>query len=170
MFLSFVWASFSHSSCTPCASSFTLVHIFFSFLPSSWFICLFVTKRGRVYQNVYRSVSSFLYDSCAHSQGGRNSISCTFIGGESNRGDAYTKGEKKFCMRKPCFVCFTLCVFSCLLLVLWVMFSIYALLFSLHRAYVLDMHISLCHCALLVACLNDHLICYIIIVVISIWL
>ena len=27
----------------------TLVHIFFSFLSSSWFICLFMTKRRRVY-------------------------------------------------------------------------------------------------------------------------
>ena len=39
MFLSFVWVSFS-------------------FLPSSWFICLSVTKRGRRF-----------YDSCAHSEG-----------------------------------------------------------------------------------------------------
>ena len=42
---------------------------------------------------------------------GENSISCTFVGGESHRGDAYTKGEKTyiyiyiyiFLMRKPCF-------------------------------------------------------------------
>ena len=36
------------------------------------------------------------------------------------------------------------------------MFSIYALMLSSHHAYVLDMHISLCHCALLVALLHDH--------------
>ena len=36
------------------------------------------------------------------------------------------------------------------------MFSIYALLLSLHHAYVLDMHTSLCYCALLIACLDDH--------------
>ena len=53
---------------------------------------------------------------------------------------------------------------------LWVMFSIYALLLSLYRVCVLDMHTSLCYCALLVACLNNHLLCYMIIVVISIWL
>ena len=45
-----------------------LVHIFFSFPPSFWFICLFMKKMGRVYRSVYRSVSSFLYDSCVHSQ------------------------------------------------------------------------------------------------------
>ena len=73
-------------------------------------------------------------------------------------------------MRKPCFVCFTLCLFSRYFMVLWVMFSISTLLLSSHRAYVLDMHTSLCHCALLVAFLDNHLLCYIIIVVISIWL
>ena len=38
------------SSCTPHASSFILGHIFFSFPPSSYHICLFVTKRGRAYK------------------------------------------------------------------------------------------------------------------------
>ena len=63
------------------------------------------------------------------------------------------------------------CLFSRCFMVLWVMFSIiYALLLSSHLAYVLDMHIFLCYCALLVACSDDHLLCYMIIVVISIWL
>ena len=86
--------------------------------------------------------------------------------------DAYTKGKKTyfFFMRKLSFVCFTLCLFSCCFMVLWVLFSIYALLLSLHRVYALDMHTSLCYCALLVACSDDHLLCYVIIVVISIWL
>ena len=43
-------------------------------------------------------------------------------------------------------------------------------MFSSHHVYVLDMHTFLCYCALLIACLDDHLICYVIIVVISIWL
>ena len=63
------------------------------------------------------------------------------------------------------YVCFLVCF-----MVLWVMFSIYVLLFSLHCVYVLDMHTSLCYWALLNACLDDHLFCYVIIVVISIWL
>ena len=121
----------------------TLVHIFFSFPPSSWFICLFVTKRGRV----YRCVSSFIYDSC------------TFVGEENHRGDVYTKGEKTFLL---CLLCL---FFFFFFMLLW-----YALLLSLHHVYVLNMHTSLCYCALLVACSDDHLLCYMIIVVISIWL
>ena len=39
---------------------------------------------------------------------GRNSTSCTFIGGESHKEVAYTKGEKISFMRKPCFVLFFL--------------------------------------------------------------
>ena len=63
------------------------------------------------------------------------------------------------------YVCFLDCF-----MVLWVMFSIYALLLSLHRVCVLDMYTSLCYCALLIACSDDHLLCYVIIVVISIWM
>ena len=54
--------------------------------------------------------------------------------------------------------------------VLWVMFSIYALLFSLHHVCVLDIHTSLCYCTSLNACSDDQLLCYVIIVVVSIWL
>ena len=52
----------------------------------------------------------------------------------------------------------------------WVIFSTYALLLSSHCVYVLDMHTSFCYCALLVACSDDHLLCYMIILGISIWL
>ena len=73
-------------------------------------------------------------------------------------------------MRNLVLSCFILCLFSHCFMVLWVMFSIYALLLSSHHADVLDIHTSLCYCALLIACSNDHLFCYVIIVVISIWL
>ena len=36
--------------------------------------------------------------------------------------------------------------------------------------FVLDIHTSLCYCASLIAYSNDHLLCYVIIVVISLWL
>ena len=102
---------------------------------------------------------------------GRNSTSCTFVEGESHRGNAYTKGEKTSFMRKPCFVLFyIMLVFSFFFMVLWVTFNIYASLLLSHRIYVLDMLLSLCYYVLLVACSNDHLLCYMIIVVISIWL
>ena len=68
-------------------------------------------------------------------------------------------------IRKLSFVCFLICF-----MVLWVMFSIYALLFSLHRVCVLDMHTSLCYCASLNACSDDRFLYYVIIIVISIWL
>ena len=55
-------------------------------------------------------------------------------------------------------------------IMLWIMFNIYALLFSLHRVCMLDMHTSLCYCASLNACSDDHLLYYVIIVVISLWL
>ena len=73
-------------------------------------------------------------------------------------------------MRKPYFVCFTLCLFSHCFIVLWVTFSIYTLLLSSHRIFVLNMHLSLCYYALLVAYSDDHLLCHMIMVVISIWL
>ena len=114
---------------------------------------------------------SFLYDSCAHSQGKKFYFLCTILRGESLRGDAYTKGGKTFLFKKPlfCFVFLYVCSLV-VFMVLWVMFSIYTLLLSSHHAYMLDMHISLCYCVFLIACSNDHLLCYMIIVVISIWL
>ena len=48
--------------------------------------------------------------------------------------------------------------------------SLYVCFPVLHRVCLLDMHTSLCYCASLNACLDDHLLCYVIIVVISIWL
>ena len=80
------------------------------------------------------------------------------------------KGRKHLLWQNLVLLCFILCLFSRCFMVLSVMFSIYALLLSSHHAYVLDMHISLCYWALLVACSDDHLFCYVIIVVISIWL
>ena len=116
------------------------------------------------------------YMTHVHILRGRNSTLCTFVGGESHRIDVYTKGEKTyfFFFWKPCFVLFYfMLVFSLFLQcfeLLWVMFSIYNLLLSLHHTYVLDIYTFLCYCALLVAYLDDHLFCYVIIVVISIWL
>ena len=58
------------------------------------------------------------------------------------------------------------CLFSC-----WLYGALsYVFLFSSHYICVLDMHISLCYYASLNACSDDHLLCYVIIVVISIWL
>ena len=127
-------------------------------------------KKGGEYTREYTDVYRHFYMIHMHNLKGRNSTSCTFVGGESHRGDAYTKGQKTTFLRKPCFVLFILCLFSHYFMVLWVTFSIYALLHLSHRVYVLDMHTSLCHCTLLIAYSNDRLLCYMIIVIISIWL
>ena len=133
MFLFFVWASISHSSCTPHASSFTFVHIFFSFPFSSWFICLFVTKRGS------------------------NSTSITFVGGEIHRGDAYIKGDKTFFYEKTLFY---------LILVFSVFYgALCSMLYCSH--HIMFMCWTCIHPH---ACLDNHLLCYMVIVVISIWL
>ena len=68
-----------------------------------------------------------------------------------------------------CFILLYVC-FLVIFMVFWFTFSIYDLLFSSYRVYVLDMHTFLCYCALLIACLDDHLFCYVIILVFSIWL
>ena len=96
--------------------------------------------------------------------------SCTFVEGKFHKGDAYAKGEKTYFMRKPYSICFTLCLFSCFSL--WcfelLLVSIYSLFLSLHHVYVLDMLSSLYYCAFLLACSDNHLFYYVIIVVISI--
>ena len=62
-----------------------------------------------------------------HTLRGRNSTLCTFVGGESHRGDAYTKGEKTFFFEKTliyfmlvflllydALICFVALIASCL--------------------------------------------------------
>ena len=80
------------------------------------------------------------------------------------------RGRKLLFWENLVFSYFTLCLFSRYFMVLWVTFNIFALMLSSHHVYVLDMHTSLCYYALLVACSDDHLLYYMIIVVISIWL
>ena len=96
-----------------------IVHIFCSLPHSSCFICLFTTKRGRVYRSVYRSVSSFLYNSCAHSQGekfylmhirkGRNPLGkCMYQGRED-----FSYKKTLFCLFYiMCFLVFLYCALS----------------------------------------------------------
>ena len=163
--LSFIFSFILHPSCI--LSLF--ISSFLSLLPLDSFI--YSWQKGGAYTREYIEVYRHFYMTHVHTLKGSNSTSCTFVGGESHRGDAYTKGKKIFFWwENLVFVCFTLRLFSHCFMVLWVTFSIYALLLSSYHVYVLDIHTSLCHCALLVACSDDHLLCYIIIVVISICL
>ena len=93
-YLSFIFSFVLPSSCI-----FLLVHTFISCPHFSLSLCLFMSKRGRVYSRVvYQRVLSFLYGSCAHSQGEKFYFLCTCVAGELfHRGDAYTKGEKTLC-------------------------------------------------------------------------
>ena len=82
---------------------------FLSLLPVDSFV--YSWQKGVEYTRVYHH----FYMTHVHSLRGRNSISYIFVGGESQRGDAYTKGEKTSFMRKPYFVLFYLMlVFSLL--------------------------------------------------------
>ena len=54
------------------------------------------------------------YMTHVHILRGRNSTLCTFVGGESHRGDAYTKGEKTFFFWENLVL-----VYACFLVVLW---------------------------------------------------
>ena len=104
--LSFVWASFFHSSCTPYASLSLFISYFFSLLPLDSFV--YSWQKGREYTGVYTWVFRHFYMTYVHILKGKNSISCTFVGRESYKGDAYTKEEKTyfFLMRKSCFALF----------------------------------------------------------------
>ena len=100
-----------------------------------------------------------------HTLKGSISTSCTFVGGESHRGDAYTKKENTFFFKKKLFcLCFKFCLCPSRILFLDAYIS------CILHCWVLDMHLSLYYCALLIACSDDHLLCYMIIVVIPIWL
>ena len=93
----------SHPSCI-----IILVPTFISYLYFSLNLCLFVTKRGRV----YRRVLSFLYDSCAHTQGEKFYLMHISRERDYHKGDAYTKGEKTLILRKLYFICFSLCTLA----------------------------------------------------------
>ena len=162
--LSFIFSFILHPCIIP-----LLISSFLSLLPLDYFV--YSWQKGRKYTREYTGLYRHFYMTHVHTLKWSNSNSCTFVGGESHRGDAYTRGRRHFFFKKTLFcLCFILCLSSHFFMVLWVMFSIYALLLSSHHAYVLDIHLSLGYCALLVACSNYHLLCYMIIVVISIWL
>ena len=95
-----------HSSCTSYASLSLFLSSFLPLLLHGLFVYLWQKRRR---------VSSFLYDSCAHSQGekfylvhicrGRNSIGEMHI----------LKWRRHLLMRKPCFVLFYIMFFFCFL-------------------------------------------------------
>ena len=77
---------------------------FLSLLPLDSFV--YSWQKGGDYTREYTDVYRHFYMIHVHNLKGRNCTSCTFVGGESHRGDAYTKGQKTTFLRKPCFVLF----------------------------------------------------------------
>ena len=98
MFYSLFWASFSHSSCTPHASYPCSYLLFFSS-----FLLIHLSIHDKKGESILESISGVyrhFYMTQEHILRGRYSILCTFVGGESHREDAYTKGEKTFHFKK----------------------------------------------------------------------
>ena len=151
--LSFIFSFILHPTCI--LSLF--ISSFLSLFPLDSFV--YSWQKGGEYTREYTRVYHHFYMTHEHIFTESYSISCIFVGVESHRGDAYTKGEKSFLFKKT-LVClfYSLFVFLFCFMMLWVMFSFHALLFSLHRVYVLDTHTSLCYCTLLVACSDGHLL------------
>ena len=134
MILSFVWVSFSHSSCTLHASSFSLIHIFF-FFPS--FLLIHLSIRDKKGESIPVCFIITIWLMCTF-LGGRNSTPCTFIG-EMH----ILRGRRHLFWENLVLSCFTLCLFShCL----WCFeLHLVSMLCCFHRiVLVLDMHTSLC--------------------------
>ena len=74
-------------------------------------------QKGRKYTREYTGLYRHFYMTHVHTLKGSNSNSCTFVGGESHRRDAYTKGEKTSFFEKTLF-CFVF-LYACFLIILW---------------------------------------------------
>ena len=161
--LSFIFSFILHPSCI------IFYHCsYLLFFSSFLLICLSIHDKKGESAREYTGVYHHFYMTHVYILRVRNSTSCTFIGGKSHRGDAYTKGGKTSFYEKALFCLPYILLLFLLLYGAFSTFSIYTLLLFSHRVYVLDMHTSLCYCALLVVCLDDHLLYYMIILVISI--
>ena len=116
---------------------------------------------SKEYTGVFCHFYMTLVMTLVHIFRGTNSISRAHLQGESfSIVEMHIPRERRHCVNQKTLFC----LFSC-----WLYGALsYVLLFSLHHVYALDMHISLCYCAHLNACSDDHLFCYVIIVVISI--
>ena len=104
--LSFIFSFILHPSCIifyPCSFSLLLLDSFVY----SW-------QKGGEYTGVFRH----LHMTHVHILRGRNSISYTFVRGESHKGDTYTKGEKTYFLENLVLFCFVL-YYAFFLIVLW---------------------------------------------------
>ena len=100
--LSFIFSFILHPSCIiP-----LLIYFFLSLLRLDYFV--YSWQKWGEYIGLYRH----FYMTYMHTLRGSNSTSCTFVRGESHRGDAYTKEEKTFFYEESLF--YFMLVFSLL--------------------------------------------------------
>ena len=104
LWLSFIFSFILHSSyIIP-----LLISSFLSLIPLD---CFFYSwQKGREYTGEYTGLYRHFYTTHVHTLRGSNSTSCTFVGGESHRGDAYTKREMTFSLF--CFGLYYTCALS----------------------------------------------------------
>ena len=151
--MSFIFLFILHPSCIifyPCS--------YLIFFPS--FLLIHLSIRDKKAESILVCYRHF-YMTHVHILRGINSTSCTFVGGESRRGDAYTKGEKTFFLENLILLC------ACFPIALWCfeICLVSSMLCCSHRI------MRMCWtCIHSYACSDDHLLCYVIIIVISIWL
>ena len=106
--LNFIFSFILHPSCIiP-----LLISSFLSILPFDSFV--YSWQKGGEYTGVFRH----LHMTHVHILRGRNSISYTFVRGESHKGDTYTKGEKTYFLENLVLFCFVL-YYAFFLIVLW---------------------------------------------------
>ena len=141
--LSFFFSLIFHLSCI--LSLF--ISSFLSLLPLDSFV--YSWQNGREYTKEYIGLYRHFYMTHVHILKERNSNSLF--------------DQENIALFVLRFVCFFVLLYGALSYI-----SIYVSLLSLHRVCVLDMHTSLYYCVLLVACSDDNLLCYMIIVVIFI--
>ena len=88
--LSFIFSFILHPSCI-------IPLLISSFLSLIHLDCFFYSwQKGGEYTGGYTGLYHHFYMTHVHTLRGSNSISCIFVGRESYKGDAYTKGEKTF--------------------------------------------------------------------------
>ena len=146
--LSFIFSFVLHPSCIiP-----LLVSSFLSLLPLDWFV--YSWQKGREFTENFPGVFHHFYITHVHILRKRNSTSCTSV------------GEMNILRERRHFLEILVLLYACFLVVLWCFeLCLVSMLCCSHRIVVMCWT-----CIHPYACLDDYLLCYAIIVVISIWL
>ena len=108
--LSFIFSFISHPSCI-----IIIVRTFTSCPRLSLTLCLFVTKRERVYSREYTGEFYYFYMTLVHILRGRNSISCAHLLGERySIGEMHIPRGRRHCANKKTLLYLCFFMFVCL--------------------------------------------------------